>query len=113
MKLRTIPYLQFLFGNLLLLIILAIPPQYLAAQSYQQDTATINRFLMSAKSKRFKDTTAAINDAKAGLSLALKINDGYWIYTAYRRMARIHEANNNFAKAHNYFTSIECRWCCK
>jgi signal transduction histidine kinase len=78
-------------------------PQYLAAQTYQQDTSTINRLLISAKSKRFSDSATALRECFQALALAKKHNDGLLIYDTYHRLGRIHEVNNQYAKAHHYF----------
>jgi light-regulated signal transduction histidine kinase (bacteriophytochrome) len=69
-------------------------PQYLAAQTYQQDTSTINHLLISAKSKRFSDSATALRECFQALALAKKHNDGLLIYNTYHRLGRIHEVNN-------------------
>jgi signal transduction histidine kinase len=96
----------------IIIIILAlwVVPQYhafgqarMTTPLYQQDTATINRLLVSAKSKRFSDSSTALKEAHQALALAQKHNDGFWIYKAYHRLARIHEVNDKNQKAHAYY----------
>jgi signal transduction histidine kinase/Tfp pilus assembly protein PilF len=82
---------------------LLMTPQYLAAQTYQQDTATIHRLIASAKTKRFSDSSTALKEANQALIISKKYNDGELIYQSYRRMARIHEVNDQDAKAHPFF----------
>jgi signal transduction histidine kinase len=89
--------------NILMFITVVITPQYLLAQTYQQDTATIYRLLKSAKSKRFSDSATALREAHQALTIAQKHNDGEIIYDCYHRLARIHEVNNQPKKAHPYF----------
>jgi signal transduction histidine kinase/uncharacterized protein YozE (UPF0346 family) len=87
------------------LFVLLTAPQYLTAQTYQKDTAYINQLLISAKSKRFSDSTTALKEAYQALALAQKYNDGYWIYSAYHRLARIHSVNDQNVKAHPFFVA--------
>jgi signal transduction histidine kinase len=75
----------------------------LKVQTYQQDTATINRLLISAKKKRFSDSTTALKECREALVLSQKHNDAENIYRCYHRLARIHEVNNQEKKAHPYF----------
>jgi signal transduction histidine kinase len=88
-----------------LLILILMTPQYLTAQTYQQDTALIDKLLVSAKSKRFSDSSTAFKEAHQALALAQKHKDGYWIFSAYHRLARIHSVNDQNAKAHPYFVA--------
>jgi signal transduction histidine kinase len=89
--------------HILLFITVMTTPQYLLAQTYQQDTATISRLLKSAKSKRFSDSATALREAYQALILAKKHHDGENIYNAYHRLGRIHEVNNQMRKAQPYF----------
>jgi signal transduction histidine kinase/Tfp pilus assembly protein PilF len=89
--------------TVIFLLAFLIAPFYLLAQTYQQDTATINRLLVSAKSKRFTDSSTALKEAYLALALAQKHNDGFWIYKSYHRLARIHEVNDKNQKAHAYY----------
>jgi signal transduction histidine kinase len=88
---------------LILFFALLTAPQYLVAQTYQQDTATIKRLLISAKSKRFSDSSTALKEAHQALALAKKHNASELIYDAYHRLARIHEVNDKNYKALVYF----------
>jgi signal transduction histidine kinase len=92
-----------LMKTIFFLIAFWMAPQYLTAQSHQQDTAAINRLLTSAKNKRFTDSSTALQEAHQALRLAQKHNDGFWIYKSYHRIARIHEVNGQKAKANYYF----------
>jgi signal transduction histidine kinase len=96
-------YMFHLMKIVIILVAFLIPPQYLRAQTYQQDTATIERLLVSAKSKRFSDSATALKEAHQALGLAKKHNDGELIYNAYHRLARIHEVNDKNYKALVYF----------
>jgi signal transduction histidine kinase len=89
--------------TIILVLAFLTTPFYLLAQTYQQDTATISRLLISAKSKRFSDSATAIREAYRALALAKKHNDGYWIYESYHRLGRIHEVNSQDKKAHLFF----------
>jgi signal transduction histidine kinase len=89
--------------TIIFLLALFTTPQYLGAQAYQQDTATIKRLLISAKSKRFSDSSTALKEAHQALALAKKHKDGELIYDAYHRLARIHEVNDKNHKALVYF----------
>jgi signal transduction histidine kinase len=102
----TPPKILFLVSqmkNILIFLVLWVAPQYLLAQTYQQDTATINRLLISAKSKRFSDSATAKKEAHQALALAQKHNDSQLIFGAYHRLARIEELNSENQKAHRYF----------
>jgi signal transduction histidine kinase len=92
-----------LLKSILLFSMLWLTPQYLTAQDYQHDTARINNLLISAKSKRFTDTTTALKECFQALDLAKKHNDGFWTYKAYHRLARIHDVNSQTLKAHAFF----------
>jgi signal transduction histidine kinase len=89
--------------TIIFLLALCVTPQYLRAQTYQQDTATIKSLLVSAKSKRFSDSATAKKEAHQALSLAQKHNDSEFIYDAYHRLARIEELNSENQKANRYF----------
>jgi signal transduction histidine kinase len=89
--------------SIVLLFILVGAPQYLTAQSYKKDTATINRLLLSARSKRYTDTTSALSEAKQALLLAQKHHDNLLIYKSYQRIANTHLVNNQGKKAQPYF----------
>ncbi len=100
------PIKRFTINNLihfLLFIVTMTTPQYLLAQTYQQDTATISRLLKSAKSKRFSDSATALRECFVALSLAKKHHDGENTYNAYHRLGRIHEVNNQMKKAQPFF----------
>jgi signal transduction histidine kinase/uncharacterized protein YozE (UPF0346 family) len=93
------------FLTSLFLFNLLTAPQYLKAQTYQKDTALMSQLLISAKTKRFSDSTTALKEAHQALALAQKYNDGYWIYSAYHRLARIHSVNDQYVKAHPFFVA--------
>jgi tetratricopeptide (TPR) repeat protein len=92
-----------LLKSILLFFIVFETPQYLTAQSFTQDTTTINRLLMSARSKRFTDTVSALSEAKQALLLAQKHHDNLLIYKSYQRIANTHLVNNQGNKAHHFF----------
>jgi signal transduction histidine kinase len=92
-----------LVKSIMLLFLVMGAPQYLNAQSYKQDTATINRLLISAKSKRYTDTVSALSEAHQALALAQKHHDNLLIYKSYQRIANTHLVNNQGHKAHHFF----------
>jgi signal transduction histidine kinase len=96
-------YMFHLMKIVIILVAFLIPPQYLRAQTYQQDTATINRLLIAAKAKRFSDTVGGIRLANQALGLARKYKDAFWIRECFHRLGRIHEVNNQDKKAFPYF----------
>jgi signal transduction histidine kinase len=103
MNLSKFQYVCTPLKNLVLHVAILASPYFVIAQTYQQDTATINRHLTSARNKRYTDTTSAINEANQALMLAQKHHDNYWIYKSYQRIANIYLVNNQAKKAHDYF----------
>ena len=89
--------------TIIFLLAFLTAPQYLRAQTYQQDTATINRLLISAKDKRFSDSAGGIRLANQALALARKHKDAPLIQECFHRLGRIHEVNNQDKKAFPYF----------
>ena len=92
-----------LLKHIVLFLALLRTPQYMAAQTYQKDTARINSLLIDAQTKRFSDTTAALSDCREALILAKKYNDNYWLYQTYHRTANIYKVNNQAKKSNVYF----------
>jgi signal transduction histidine kinase len=103
MKSCTTPSISNFLKITILLITLIAPHSYLAAQSYQQDTATINRLLASARNKRYTDTTTALSEGHQALMLAQKHRDNLFIYKSYQRIASIYLVNNKTQKAQPFF----------
>jgi signal transduction histidine kinase len=100
---HTVCNFKFLLYFMLMSIVIGLTPQYLSAQTYQQETATINRLIISAKSNRFSDSATALRQAHFALSLAQKYHNSQLIYASYNCIGKIYDDNCQDQKANQYF----------
>jgi signal transduction histidine kinase len=89
--------------SLVLIVVIIATPYFSTAQTYQKDTATINRLLESASSKGFTDTTTALKEAQQALALAQKHNDAQAIFAAYLQMGYININHDKVKMAQDFF----------
>jgi signal transduction histidine kinase len=86
----------------LVLFAFSAPPQYLAAQSYQQDSATIMHLVASAGELNFSDSATAFRNLNEALVLAQKYNDKVFSYLCYSGSAYVYKNHANYDKFLSY-----------
>jgi signal transduction histidine kinase len=74
----------------LVLLAFSAPLQYLAAQSFQQDSATIRELVISASKVNFSDSATAIRKLNEALVLAQKHNDKVFAYLCYSGLSYVY-----------------------